>query len=242
MQFNFNKQKISTQAYSFKTTCSLLALLIILTSTSIMATLCIWQFKKGQYKKIMTQNYNVEQSFEKTLKNINTLNLSKVKVQTKLCNGNKLLLIDLQRYNNTLGYHVLLPCELHNNKNLLINLGWINSPQQTISYQKKFHNLVFTGYLKKVQHNPFIKQVESKNTFPKIVQGLEIDFINKIIDTKFEKAVLLLEEKHPLGFAKQWNLKTISWQRHYFYAAQWLVFALISLIMFIYVNTEKVEK
>ena len=241
MIFNFIKQKISVQVYKYKLECSILALFVILSSASIMLHLCIWQFQKGLYKQNMLDNHRTKQNFSEVIHNIDKLNFSKVSVKTITCYGNKLLLVDLQQHNNSLGYHVILPCKLSTNHNLLINLGWIKNIAETKNYQKKFNNIEFTGYLKKAQHNPFINQLPTPNIFPKIIQGFEIDYINQSLNKKFLPAVLLLEEKQPIGFIKEWSIQQISWQRHYFYALQWLAFCIISLIMFIYINTTRIN-
>lgn len=199
-----------------------------------MLSLGIWQINRGIYKQTLATNSQKDLSIDSALTAINQYNGIKVSGEFT-CAGNKILLVDLQHCKTQIGYHALLACT-HNKHQLLVNLGWLATDQlnKLTKYQSQNLKLKLTGYLVRIQHNPFIKQTKSQPNFPQIVQGVEIKFLNEILHTNL-KPIMLKTTSHT-GLVQNWGINKISATRHYIYAAQWFIFALIAGGMFIYIN------
>lgn len=236
---NFTKKNQSAQVVYKKFKASILAIFIMTILVITMLALCVWQINRGNYKKTIINNQAIALKFNNVINNITKLNSALITDEFN-CNGKKILLKDLQKYNNKTGYHVIMPCSINNN-NILVNLGFIekNKLQELKPYQKQFKRIKLKGYLRIVQNNPFIKQIQHKQIiFPFIMQGVQINYINKITQIPNKPVILLISENYNFGFQKNWQLYSLSPKKHYFYALQWFLFALISVIIFIYANLE----
>jgi surfeit locus 1 family protein len=222
--------------------CSLIALIVIAIACFIMLKLGFWQIDRGLYKQ--KNHYQFAKNapaidIKKIINKNKITNFTKIKALAS-CDKKKLLLVDLKRNQGKIGFHALMPCKIKSSEMiLLVNLGWVKKANIGDLQLKRPTKLV--GKIKTLQHNPFVLQNKAVDlgSFPVVMQGTEKTYIEKILKQKILPFTLLLDDKEKIGFVKNWQINIISAKRHFFYAAQWFLFAIIAAMMFLYVNTSK---
>lgn len=242
MYNNSSNNQINIQVGVRRFQCSYFALLVITIACGIMLFLGVWQINRGLYKQSFFAKLNenssyipIEQALKPPIQNFN-----KVVANVK-CDKHKVFLVDLQRYKKKLGYHVVIPCFIKSSENiLLVNLGWVENIQG-IDKNKIPKNKQVYGKIKVLEHNPFVHQIKQKITYPLIVQGTEKNYFAKILQNKVMPTILLLDKNNDIGFYREWHSDILPASRHFFYALQWFLFAIISASMFIYLNLRSNE-
>lgn len=215
-----------------------------------LAGLCIilglWQIDRGNEKSDLYNSYT-----EKLSKNpidFNLLNDNPKKFTNVIIDNSsftymtdKQFLLDNKVNNREAGYEVLTPV-LVNTDILLVNRGWVTSNSRQIlpdlSIKKSSNNI--EGYIYYYSDPYELETAKYSSKFPIVIQNLIIEDISSILNYNVLPYVLILSKPQDNSYVIQSNYKANPEYKHYMYAGQWFLFAIIGLIfMVILMRKEK---
>jgi len=226
-----------------------LATLILL---PILISLGFWQLDRAEQKKEILRQYQQQQA--ESVLNLNKpaterefYPYQRIEVTGKFDTSRQFLL-DNKVYQGRAGYQVVSPLLLQDsNKAVLVNRGWLSqteSRQELPVIPTPAEIVAITGQLKLDIGNG-LQLGESGilgNSWPRVIQWLDIEQIEKSLGYKLQPFVILQDPDSPAGFVRDWYIKKISPEKNTSYAVQWFALALALAIIYLVVNTHKVEE
>lgn len=136
------------------------------------------------------------------------------------------------------GYHILVP--LQTNQGLvMLNLGWVAStgsrsllPEVKIPVLSEVQGVLYIPTLNKI-----ITETNSRyGQFPVLLQQVDLEEINKHLRQPLLPFILRLTESAPqsaTNFIRDWQVVTMSPEKHLGYAIQWFGLAIAALTVFL---------
>jgi surfeit locus 1 family protein len=230
----------------------LLPTLATLVLLPVLLSLGFWQLDRAEQKKEILRQYQQQQG--ESVLNLNKPTAEKefypyqrVEVTGRFDTSRQFLL-DNKVYQGQAGYQVITPLLLPNNGQVvLVNRGWLpqtESRQELPVIPTPTENLEIVGQLKLDIGNGF-QLGESGilgNTWPRVIQWLDIEQIGKSLGYKLQPFIILQDPDGPAGFVRDWYIKKISPEKNISYAVQWFGLALALVIIYLVVNIHKVEE
>ena len=153
----------------------------------------------------------------------------------------KQFLLDNKVNKREAGYEVLTPI-LVDKKILLVNRGWVTSNnRQTlpdINIKKSISNV--EGYVYYYSDPYELEEARYSGKYPMVIQNIITKDISNILDDNVLPYVLILSKKQDNSYVIQSRYKANPEYKHYMYAGQWFLFAVIGLIfMLILMRNDK---
>ena len=218
---------------------SITILTIILSLTCL--SLSFWQFKRLNWKKNLIENLDL--AYESSPANIKefkgdlyNFKFKKITAEGSFINK-KNMFLGPRVYENKVGYNLITPFLLKDNRYLLINRGWI---EKKINISENNKQITIEGIIKESdKRNIFTPNNDlNKNLWYYIntkqmseFTGLNITnkvFIDLTSNNSFQEENIIINSRRELS------------NNHFQYALTWLFLALIFLIMnFIYYKQSK---
>ncbi|HEX2548868.1 MAG TPA: SURF1 family protein [Gammaproteobacteria bacterium] len=232
--------------YSIKIHKSFLALCAIFFILFLM--LSSWQLQRYHYKKNLLQTYETRLTMQPKPFNeiLHEADWEFLQVSVAGQYENSLImLVQNHLHDGKLGFEVLTPMHVvDSNKLLLVDRGWVEkplnqsypmipdvqTPQQIVGYLKSYHEYQFI-----LGNN--ILEPEKK---PLVMQKIDMQEISNVTKKEFYPYVLRLNPDTDNGFVREWVISSVPPARHVMYALQWLAFALVVMIGFVYFSLERV--
>ena len=145
--------------------------------------------------------------------------------------SNKQFIYDNQIVDQVSGYYVLTPFKLEGQpSSIIINRGFIpwNGDREKladVSIKKTKSEI-------KVQISKPIKRIELKsseigNSFPVLIQAVDLVKMSELAGIDFSSMVGLLDASMDDGFVRKWEPYTGSIEKHIGYAVQWFLMAIV---------------
>jgi surfeit locus 1 family protein len=145
--------------------------------------------------------------------------------------SNKQFIYDNQIVDQVSGYYVLTPFKLESQPStIIINRGFIpwNGDREKladVSIKKTKSEI-------KVQISKPIKRIELKsseigNSFPVLIQAVDLVKMSELAGIDFSSMVGLLDASMDDGFVRKWEPYTGSIEKHIGYAVQWFLMAIV---------------
>ena len=145
--------------------------------------------------------------------------------------SNKQFIYDNQIVDQVSGYYVLTPFKLEGQPStIIINRGFIpwNGDREKladVSIKKTKSEI-------KVQISKPIKRIELKsseigNSFPVLIQAVDLVKMSELAGIDFSSMVGLLDASMDDGFVRKWEPYTGSIEKHIGYAVQWFLMAIV---------------
>lgn len=212
-------------------------------------SLGIWQLNRADEKILILEN--LENNKNSTLKRIESIDTASDENSQVLLSGLVLnkqqLLLDNKVYRTIVGYELITPLQLDDERIVLINRGWVAQGQS----RSVLPNVELEGSTLINASGLFVRpskgftlggaiDVET-NSWPKVIQFLDYEQIGNALNSVVIEGVVLLDE--PLGkqLPRLWKPIAFGPEKHYGYAAQWFAIALVLLVLYIVLNTKKEE-
>lgn len=223
----------------------------------VLMTLCLcalfirlgyWQLQRAAEKENLQAMFSerlhlLPLSLDQLLKNSDKLYYP-VKVTGHYDNAHTILL-DNKIYAHQIGYEVLTPLIIDQNKNvLLVNRGWVSATVNRNvlpSIPDMMGEQTLLGYVYVMPKKSFTlgRTLENDKTWPLRMQVLDIPLLENKLQQTFYPFVLLLAPDKKLGFVRDWKPVAMPAQKHIGYAVQWFSFAVVLAIIFIALNIRK---
>ncbi len=200
----------------------------------VFCVLGVWQLKRYHYKKTLIMNYQQQQLAapvalnEKSLPSLQPF--QRIFVEGEYRNDLTVLLQN-QFYKDQLGFHVLTPFQIKNEKKLLlIDRGWI--PREHAPLKKITGKQRVMGDVKWLSEKSFIlgKNILDVYAYPLQIQKIDLKEISLVMNKSFYPFILRLDPKSPNGFAREWVITAMPAERHLGYAVQWFLMAFVLFI------------
>ena len=216
----------------------------------ILISLGFWQLDRAEQKREILSQYQQQEgrgivNLNKSASGQEYLPYQRVEVTGKFDNSQQFLL-DNKVYQGRAGFEVITPLLLADSSSaILVNRGWIPqaaSRMQLPTIPTPSEKLRLVGQMKLDVANNFHlgeSGIETE-TWPRIVQWLDKELMEKQLGYKLQPFVILLDADSEAGFVRDWYIKKISPEKNISYAVQWFALALALVIIFIVVNTHKV--
>lgn len=235
LQFHFRKKHY---LFKFRWVFSLLCLFLF----CLCIVLGVWQLHRYAFKKTLLQTYqqrltDVPKDF-KAIADTHDLQFQSVKMQGHYINAFTVLLQN-RFYHDELGYEVLTPLQIPNDKKLLlIDRGWIKKPVNQLYpvIQDNTKKQDVTGHIKLLDEYQFIlgANILEPDKKPLVAQRIDINELSQITHQSFYPFILRLNanENDIDHFVRDWTIVTVMPSRHMAYAIQWFALALVLLIAY----------
>jgi len=160
------------------------------------------------------------------------------------------LLLDNRTYQGAAGYQVLTPFHLEGTGSaetwVLVNRGWVplgDSRKVRPAVPGPANRVTLRAMIQLPPEKLFRlgSAEEAAQTWPRVVQQLEVGKIDKVVGYPLLPLVLLLDPDDPGGFVRDWRpVYGITPDKHRAYAAQWYTLAFVLVLIYVGVNTHRV--
>lgn len=215
-------------------------LVMVLLLLVLMINLGFWQLRRYHFKQRLLSQY--QQNIAAAPLQWQDFLLEKPLFSRVVVSGNydndKTLLLDNRWHNSVLGYEILTPFKI-DDKYLLVNRGWIAAgddrhylpPIKTIVGEQTLQ-----GYVVKPEKGFMIgDNIESPFEWPLRIQQIRMKSIAQATGLTFYPYVLRLlpETANPQPLIREWQLVTVTPERHLGYAIQWFAMSLTLVIVYL---------
>lgn len=214
---------------------------------AMLGSLGLWQVTRGLDKRAGLDAYTSEGSFERYYNGMDVRPFQKLRVRGTY-DTKRQILIDNMIVDGMNGHFVITPLQLADGGPvMLINRGWIaRSPRDRLATQVEFDAAALTvhgrvGRLPKAgmrMGDPFA----GAGDWPKQAVYPDTGDVADQLDDAVLPFVLLLDEKEPHGFTRQWEPEEMSASRHFGYAFQWFAMAAVLSALLIFRFRRKRKK
>ena len=156
------------------------------------------------------------------------------------------LLLDNQHHLHQFGYHVLTPLQISADNVVLIDRGWVagdlnRDKLPDVSLPAPLQKI--TGQVYYPSKNRALGQVlEKKAADLAIVELIDTKIISQFLHKSVYPFIIRLDKREPYGYLREWAIVSMPPERHIAYAIQWFAMALVILVIFIGLNTKKIDE
>jgi len=225
-----------------------LASLATLVVLPLLLLLGFWQLHRADVKREILAQYETNSAVVPVVAHSKFIEPYPKQYQHISIRGNfvpaQQILLDNRFNAHRAGFDVLTPFKLENSDTyILVNRGWVPRHRSrnlvpSIDTPKEKQIITLSGYLNYPgQHTLLLGQnIENSKAGVTIVQILQLDEIGELLQRPLYPFVLLLEEKQPYGFVREWTPVVMGPDMHTGYAVQWFALAISLLIIYIVVN------
>ena len=197
-----------------------------------------WQINRGNEKAEIIEAFEIQQTMQAVEFSANSKKWERVYIDGKL-DAEKLIYIDNIIYKGILGFKVVAPVSIEDNKIMLVDFGWIKQPQSRdeVSFLSisKNKNISVSGVLEAPEMGLILSDDIFTNTWPKISQSKSISALESLFKEEIIQFILLSDYRNEADFV---YLKPVVANmppvKHYGYAGQWFAMFIALSIMYLY--------
>jgi len=232
-----------------------IATLVIL---PILISLGFWQLDRAEQKRVILSAVTKKMDSESlsTIPNKSDIEASKyrrISLQGKFDSA-RLMYIDNKIVFGKVGYYVVSPFLVNNSKQtVLVNLGWVamgKSRQDLPIVNIPNTTVRITGRIKTNVDKVFSLSEKSFDSvsWPLVVQWISPQQLTEVLNIELPPMIILLDKpkdkivEYEKQFKREWKFISSSPDMHTSYAMQWFSLALVLVLIFIGVNTKKMNK
>lgn len=243
LQFHFLRRKYN---FTFKIGFFSLCLFFV----CLFYVLGVWQLHRYHFKKTLLADFQQRLvtapiPFEKLSGDMDSWQFQNVTVRGHYVNESTMLLQN-QFNQNHIGFDVITPFQIANEKKLLlIDRGWVEQSQggtlpkiDAIQGEQQI-----TGYIKIYNEHQFTlgKNILYPSQIPLVMQKVDTNELTQITHQNYFPFVLRLNAAEKNGYKRDWPITTVMPERHMGYAVQWFAMAIVLIIAFLCFCCERVR-
>ena len=197
-----------------------------------------WQINRGNEKAEIIEAFEIQQTMQAVEFSANSKKWERVYINGEL-DAERLIFIDNIIYKGILGFKVVAPVSIEDNKIMLVDFGWIKQPQSRdeVSFLSisKNKNISVSGVLEAPEMGLILSDDIFTNTWPKISQSKSISALESLFKEEIIQFILLSDYRNEadLVYLKPVvaNMPPV---KHYGYAGQWFAMFIALSIMYLY--------
>ncbi|MEP7705637.1 SURF1 family protein [Paraglaciecola sp. 25GB23A] len=224
----------------------IVATLITFLAVVIMFALGLWQLQradeKNQRQNMIAQASSSDPLQIETAKQMGESARDFPVRLLGLADSQRYFLLDNRIQEGRVGYEVLTVVNSQQG-NVVVNLGWLAAPalradlpQVSIASEQQ----TYEGMLSIPQKNNFISETAVSNQqWPKLLQQIDVTFMEQIYGQELLPFVILLDESSDSDFVRKWQPVVMPPEKHIAYAIQWFLLAFAALIIFVIAQRRK---
>ena len=196
----------------------------------------LWQIDRGNEKSDIYRSYmkglldepkSFNQLSDKPIQ-LTSVIIKKSKFQSL---PDKHFLLDNKVFEREAGYEVLSPI-LVDNKTMLVNRGWVTNydRQRLPDILNLNNNNDLVGYIYYYGEAYELEKQSYSSDFPMILQNIKINEISSVLGKDMLPYILILSKSDNDNYLVQSKYKKNPELKHYMYAGQWFLFAIIGFV------------
>lgn len=221
--------------------------MIAIPALALLLWLGTWQLQRGSAKEAMLAERAAARQAE--AHPLPTTDAGAVRGEPVSVSGHyvgaRQLLLDNQVWRQRVGYRVWTPLRTETGRLVLVDRGWIpigddrdrppspEIPEGTVSVRGIWRALPEPGL------RLAAPGVCEQERWPRVLNYPTFEQVQCQFHAPVADGLLLLDEKAPGGFARDWSDAGIPPVRHYGYAVQWYALALAVAVLFGILNTRR---
>jgi surfeit locus 1 family protein len=193
-----------------------------------------WQIHRGKEKARILMTYAKQKNLAATPWNPAMKAprpYQKVQVQGHLMPLH--FLLDNQHYQHQFGYSVLSPLLLADQEILLVDRGFVPGDRQhlpLLDIQEGTKSLQGYAYYPSQHAWVLGPEIEKQSSTLTILERIHFSSLALLFPASLKPFVLRLAKEEPEGFLREWQVVSMPAERHYAYALQWFLMALVLVI------------
>ena len=171
--------------------------------STVFVVLGFWQINRGNEKTEIIEDFELQQAGQAIEFSSNSQKWERVYISGKL-DDERIIFLDNVIHKGILGFKVLAPVFIEENKIMLVDFGWIKQPQSrdqvnfvSISENK---NISVSGVLETPEMGLILSEDIFTNTWPKISQSKSITVLESLFDEEIIKFILLSDYRADTDF------------------------------------------
>lgn len=152
---------------------------------------------------------------------------------------NRVLLLENQIHQGRIGYHLLVPLLLDDQKVLLVNCGWLpaHADRRQLPVLPVLPEAVtLRGRLVKPSENPLLRE-QASDSWPRLVLQVDTAALAQSLGKPVSPWLLQLDADSPLALLVDWRPLNMTADKHTAYAVQWFLLALALVILTLFANS-----
>ena len=236
--------------YQFKP--RLLPTLLFLVLLPVLLRLGFWQLARADQKRAIIAEQNAKLAMppkiiDKQLTDPENLEYRRLEISGKFIDKYQIF-IDNKVHQGEAGYDVVTPLQIKDSQQyVLVNRGWV--PQGTSravlpAIHTPGQQVSIVGIAK---YNPkdvvsFGAGNRSNQGWPALVRWIDIQEIHSEMKLDLLPFLLLLDPESKYGFVREWKFVNMPPEKHVSYAVQWFAMAMVLLIIYLVVNTKRINR
>jgi surfeit locus 1 family protein len=157
------------------------------------------------------------------------------------------LLLDNRVHDGHPGYEVLTPLQLGDGRWLLVNRGWAPAdPDRSVlpAVDGPAGEVTLIAGIDLPPEKTFRLGAEEEATsgWPRVIEQLEPARVKALLGRSLLPVILLLDPQDAHGFVRDWKpVYGVTPDKHRAYALQWFTLALVLVLIYIGVNTKRIN-
>lgn len=203
----------------------------------------VWQWSRGLEKAAILKRHGRTHPLKDLNQGVAVKPGDSVRASGHFDNQHSFLL-DNQFYQHRVGFNVLTPLKLENGHWILVDRGWVPAKPNRRDLPD-IHPLTghytFNGeaYMPSDKARVLSERLDNEGTWPLIIEKVTLTKLSKRLDIELLPFIIRLDKGATFGYTRAWQVVSMPPERHYGYAMQWFTFALVALVLFVYLNVEK---
>tara|TARA_B100001057_G_scaffold288075_1_gene288116 strand:- start:2643 stop:3338 length:696 start_codon:yes stop_codon:yes gene_type:complete len=204
----------------------------------VFVVLGFWQISRGNEKAEIIEAFELQQTRQAIEFSPQSKKWERVYINGEI-DKERIIYLDNIIHKGILGFKVIAPVFIDDNKIMLVDFGWIKQTQSrdevslvNISDNK---NISVSGVLEAPEMGLILSEDIFTNTWPKISQSKSISALETLFDEEIIQFILLSDYRKTTGFT---YLKPVVANmapvKHYGYAGQWFAMFIALSIMYLY--------
>lgn len=196
----------------------------------VLMGLGFWQIHRAEEKKNILQAFTAGQAMPAMHwdgKHPEPIPFARIKVKGQVVPT--IFYLDNQFLKHRVGYRVIVPLVVIGGKVLLVDMGWYPAnpnrkqlPDVSVQSLKIWQGTVYFPQLSKVELGSFVDQKQGHRI---VIETMDTQKIAKVLHQQTYPWVLRTQ-------GSEWSVVSVTPERHYAYASQWFLMAVVVLIIF----------
>jgi len=241
---------ISLRITSYQFNPGILSTVVTVAFLYIMMSLGFWQLDRAEFKDTLQQKITERKSLstsgiDKLPQSTDERRYLPVKI-TGQYDFEHNFLLDNKTFNGRVGYHVFTPVKITGTRAVLISRGFINlgkSRDQLPVIETPESEINIQGILDLQPSRALVlaENVNQTEHWPLVLQYLDLEEVSQTLGYELYDMVLWLNEKEPGSFEYDLPVLNLNAAKNNGYAFQWFAMSLALFIIYIVVNTKKIN-
>ena len=224
--------------------------LVTISLLYIMVSLAYWQLERAEFKDTLQQNIIERKKLSAiTMTELPTSSESRRYLPVKFIgeyDSQHSFLLDNITFNGQVGYHVFTPVKIDGSKTILVNRGFVSQGKtrdQLPPVDAPTGNIDISGMLDYSPSRTLLlaENVQETSRWPVVLQYVDLIEISRLLGYELYDMVLWLNPDEIAGFEYDLPVLNLNAAKNSGYAFQWFAMSLALSIIYIVVNTKKIE-